>query len=298
MPGLLFCPAVDPPARSPRSVPTTPAALATLRRGGYSAREPIAPPLTAGSAAVPDAPPKPAPKPASKSDNEKPIYLVSYPKIVLLYPTFLGAIAAGLIELFLAKDSLVAQSLGWGFLWLFALNIVVLSFDFPRTTSLTLFFLVMAAGLGVVLAATNYPELMPNVYAFFKEIKPSANSTFYFLFAAILGLLYLFVLVLIRFDYWEVRPNELLHHHGFLSSLERFSAPSLRITKEIDDVFEYLLMGSGRLVLHPSNEPRAFVLDNVPFIAAKEARITKMLGALQVQLREDNLPPRSDGSMG
>jgi hypothetical protein len=228
---------------------------------------------------VPDAPSKPAAKSAPKTDNEKPIYLVSYPKIVLLYPTFLAAILAGLIELFLGQHDMTKHSLAWGFLWLFGLNIVVLSFDFPRTTSLTLFFLVMAAGLGVVLGATNFPTMLPAVTAFFSQIKPQANSTFYFLFATIIGLIYLFVLGLVRFDYWEVRPNELLHHHGFLSSLERFSAPSLRITKEIDDVFEYMLLGSGRLVLHPSNEPRAFVLDNVPFIASKEARITKMLAA-------------------
>lgn len=232
------------------------------------------------------------PQSDAKEASER-IYLVSYPKIVLLYPTFVAAIVAGCIELFV-KEGVVAQSLGLGFLWMFALNIVVLSFDFPRTTSLTLFFLLMAAGLGVVLGASNYPDLLPAVYNLVKEVKPFANSTFYFLFAGILGVMYVFVLIYVRFDYWEVRPNELLHHHGVLSSLERFSAPSLRITKEIDDVFEYLLLGSGRLVLHPSNEPRAFVLDNVPFITSKEARITKMLGALQVQLREDG--PRPAGA--
>jgi hypothetical protein len=107
-----------------------------------------------------------------------------------------------------------------------------------------------------------------------------------------LTVIYLAVLINVRFDYWEVRPNELLHHHGFLSNLERFSAPNLRITKEIDDVFEYMLLRSGRLILHPSNEPRAFVLDNVLFIDKKETRITKMLGALQVQLRDDSSRPR------
>ena len=102
-----------------------------------------------------------------------------------------------------------------------------------------------------------------------------------------LGLIYVGVFINIRFDYWEVRPNELLHHHGFLSSLERYSAPNLRISKEIDDVFEYMLLRCGRLILHPSNEPRAFVLDNVLGIDRKEAAITKMLGALQVQIRDE-----------
>ena len=84
-----------------------------------------------------------------------------------------------------------------------------------------------------------------------------------------------------------MRPNELLHHHGVLSNLERFPAPHLRIDKEINDVFEYLLLRSGRLILQPSEERRAIILDNVPFIERKEETITRMLGALQVQVRTD-----------
>ena len=99
--------------------------------------------------------------------------------------------------------------------------------------------------------------------------------------------LYIAMMINIRFDYWEVRPNELLHHHGVLSNLERYSAPNMRISKEIDDVFEYMLLRSGRLIIHPSNEPRAFVLETVLGIDKKELAITKMLGALQVQVRDD-----------
>ena len=39
-----------------------------------------------------------------------------------------------------------------------------------------------------------------------------------------------------------------------------------------------MLLGSGRLVLHPSDERRAIVLDNVFFVNQKEARLTKLLG--------------------
>jgi hypothetical protein len=41
------------------------------------------------------------------------------------------------------------------------------------------------------------------------------------------------------------------------------------------------------LILHPSNERKAIVLENVFFINKKEQQITKMLGALQVQIRTD-----------
>ncbi|MBI1346342.1 hypothetical protein GC163_08625 [bacterium] len=228
-------------------------------------------------------------KPKSKvDDRDKPIFLVSYPKIILLYPTFFAALLAGILTRFIAPESAIADSIGWSFLWLFAFNITVLSFDFPRTTSLTLFFLAMAGVLTLVLLAMNFPTMVPAFLEVVRQIHPEANSAFYFVIAVILGVIYIFVFIMVRFDYWEVRPNELLHHHGFLASLERYSSPNLRITKEIDDVFEYMLLGSGRLVLHPRSEPRAFVLDNVPFISSKEARITKMLGALQVSVREDS----------
>ena len=108
------------------------------------------------------------------------------------------------------------------------------------------------------------------------------------MFALIMICLYIGVAISARFDYWEVRPNELLHHHGVLSDLERFSAPNLRINKEINDVFEYLLLRSGRLIVHASSERKAIVLENVFFINRKETQITRMLGALQVQVREQS----------
>ena len=38
---------------------------------------------------------------------------------------------------------------------------------------------------------------------------------------------------------------------------------NLKFDKEIPDVFEYVLLGSGRLVLHVANERKSIVLDNV-----------------------------------
>lgn len=226
------------------------------------------------------------------------IYLVSYPKIVFLYPTFIFGVIAWLVMLLLGDTAFpdgprhrVAELITLFFLMMTAVNLVVISFDFPRTTSLTLFFGFVAAGMGAVLLYTNRPDLVGPLKQFFDALKPWANAQFYGLFTLFLSLLFLVVWIMARFDYWEVRPNELLHHHGFLSDLERFSAPNLRISKEINDVFEYMLLRSGRLILHPTSEPRAFVLDNVLNINRKEAQITKMLGALQVEFRTE--APRS-----
>lgn len=226
---------------------------------------------------------KPSDAPATK------IYLVSYPKVVFLYPTFLAAIVCGIYMAIAGKEAERADVhiLALVFLAIFAINLVVLSFDFPRTTSLTLFFFFAAVAMGLWLLFFYKPDLLGSVSRILGSLRPMANATFYFLVAAFLGLIFFGVFVSVKFDYWEVRPNELLHHHGILSDLERFSAPNLRIDKEINDVFEYLLLRAGRLILHPSNERRAIVLENVFFINYKEREITRMLGALQVQLRTD-----------
>jgi len=232
---------------------------------------------------------------AKSPSSEKGVILVSYPKIVFLYPAWFVSILAGLYLYFFGHESQperlqehlgVATMLGWIFLITLGLNLVVLAFDFPRSTSLLLFAIIACVILGFSLVVVYKPNLLPWVHGALRSLHPMANSTFYLLFAMVLGLIYLSVFLMSSFDYWEVRPNELLHHHGVLSDLERFSSPNLRIDKEINDIFEFVLLRSGRLILHPSQERRAIVLDNVFFINRKEEQITKMLGALQVQVRE------------
>jgi hypothetical protein len=227
-------------------------------------------------------------RPHTRDEVPARIFLVSYPKIIFLYPTFLMSLIAGIVLSFEGDpQSTTAFVLTSLFLGIFAMNLVVFSFDFPRTTSLTLFFFVAACVLGMFLTFQFRPEWAGILKSMFGSIHPFANSTFFHLFSIILGGIYLVVVFNLQFDYWEARPNELLHHHGLWSDLERFPAPNLRISKEINDVFEYLLLRSGRLVLTPSNEPRAIVLDNVLFIDRKERALTRMLSALQVQVRTD-----------
>jgi hypothetical protein len=227
---------------------------------------------------------------AAKGDNKskdypKHIYLVSYPKIVYLYPTWITSLIAG-IYMLVAQNELRSdtETLALVFLGVLALNMVVLSFDFPRTTSLTLFFFCVAVGVVTWAVFRFNPTFLPAFSEILSSLKPFCNSTFYFCFFTMMTLIYIGVLISVQFDYWEVRPNELLHHHGFLSDMDRFSAPHMRIEKEISDVFEYFLLRGGRLILHASKD-RPIVLDNVFFINTKEEKITKMLGALQVQVR-------------
>lgn len=227
---------------------------------------------------------------STSSSHPDPVFLVSYPKVVFLYPTVIAALFGAIYMLVMGNDATAEHATFPAriFLIVLTVNLVVVSFDFPRTTSLTWFFAAVALCVGLWTLFHLNAELAPWVSRQLGKITPHANASFYLIFA--LSILFLFVCVIVsrRFDYWEVRGNELLHHHGVLSDLERFSAPNLRIDKEINDVFEYLLLRSGRLILHPSQERRAIVLENVMFINQKEERITQMLGALQVRVRHDH----------
>ncbi|QDU36372.1 hypothetical protein Mal4_06570 [Maioricimonas rarisocia] len=216
------------------------------------------------------------------------VILRSYPKIVFLWPSFIVSLVAGIFMLFAgAAENAGTVVVSWTFLIVLSVNLVVLSFDFPRATSLTLFFVCVAVVLGAVLVIINFPDVLPAFTDLLKSIHPRANATFYLVFSTVMAIIFVGVAINARFDYWEVRPNELLHHHGVLSDLERYPSPHLRIEKEINDVFEYMLLGSGRLILHPSSERRAIVLENVFWISHKENLITRLLGALQVQVREN-----------
>ena len=284
--------------------------------------------------------PAPVAEPA-KSEPQPSIFLVSYPKIVFLYPTVVTSLlcsifmwvqggsgnpaeaqppasaaasapqdssrilAASVSAMGSAQDGLPAEKAEeksaaplavrtykhWCariFLVVLGLNLVVMSFEFPRTTSLTWFFAISTLAIGLWFLFTLYESLAPALLSGVLAIQPEANASFYMIFTIIMLALYVAVLASRRVDYWEVRGNELLHHHGFLSNLERLSAPNLRIDKEITDVFEYLLLRSGRLIIHCNDERRAIVLENVLGIDKKERQITQMLGALQVRVRTDN----------
>ena len=88
-----------------------------------------------------------SPEPAKPSMPDS-IYLVSYPKIVYLYPTWIASLVAGIYLLIQKNQNIPATSnVALIFLGILALNMVVLSFDFPRTTSLTLFFFCVAVGV-------------------------------------------------------------------------------------------------------------------------------------------------------
>ena len=174
------------------------------------------------------------------------------------------------------------------FLAMFAFNLLVMALDFPRF-SLVAVILAILFGLFFILWLGSYfhLDLLKPIHVIFSGIYAVANKGFYFMVFVTLMLVFAVIYITRWLDYWEILPNEILHHHGPLSDLERYPTMNLKFDKEIPDVLEWVLLGAGRLVLHVPNVSKALVLDNVLFISAKEKALKNVMSRLEVRVTTD-----------
>lgn len=175
---------------------------------------------------------------------------------------------------------------GMIFLVTLLLNLIIISVDFPRFTIIAIFLGSAVLILGFLYLNVHFDLLHPLSNAL-ESIYAVANASFYGWIATIILINFAVIWATRYLDYWVVMPNEILHHHGPFSDLERFPTFNLKFDKEIPDILEYLLLGSGRLVLHVANERRSIVLENVLWISSKEAELKKIMSRLDVRVSTD-----------
>jgi hypothetical protein len=176
--------------------------------------------------------------------------------------------------------------LGLIFLGVFFFNLLILAIDFPRFTIFALILLATTVTF-FLLWLGMFVRILDPLERLVEDVYVQANSSFYFLTALILLMVYGVVFLTRYLDYWEILPNEILHHHGPLSDLERYPTLNLKFDKEIPDVFEHMMFGAGRLVLHVSDERKAIVLDTVLHVSSKEDALKKLMSRLEVRVTTD-----------
>jgi hypothetical protein len=188
------------------------------------------------------------------------------------------------VERFKTPQNLMAML----FLGMFAFNLLVMALDFPRFSLVAVILAIFFALFFILWLGSYFQlDLLYPIHLIFSGIYATANKGFY-LMVFITLLLVFGVIWITRFlDYWEILPNEILHHHGPLSDLERYPTMNLKFDKEIPDVLEWVLLGAGRLVLHVPNVSKALVLDNVLFISAKEKALKSVMSRLEVRVTTD-----------
>lgn len=205
-----------------------------------------------------------------------------WPKVVFLYPTFVTATVFFLLSWLGVVGETV---LGNTFMLVLLMNLLVFSFDFSRIKSITIVVAVIAIVLAVLLIDTK-ADFTGWIGRVFGAIDIHCSTSFYAFLSAGLGFLLLLVFVNTRFNYYEVNAREILHHHGYLGDIQRWSTEGLEMNKEIYDVVEYLLLRSGRLIFQPATSKKAIVLDNVAGVNRIEKEVNDLLSVVAVRLNQ------------
>jgi hypothetical protein len=211
------------------------------------------------------------------------IILRPWPKVIFLYPSLMAAIVAGVWQLWLKDDNPARDTVGLVFFIVFCANLLVISFEYTRIKTVAIFFLALAVVFLLMFLGTKW-EVMAGLKEIIDNLNITASTSFYFAIAVYLAAIYVGVYINTRWNYWEIRHNELIHHTGFLGDIKRYPSPNLRMTKVINDVFEFLLLGSGRIVLYPASEREAIVLENVLAVNKAENSLKRLLSTLAVEI--------------
>ena len=204
-----------------------------------------------------------------------------WPKVIFLYPTFLVATVGFLLSMLDANPRILGNT----FMAVLCLNLLVFSFDFSRIKSITILISIVALVL-LVLWIDTKTEITGFLSRLLGSIDIHMNAGFYGFLSAFMGFLFVLVFVNSRFHFYEVNAREILHHHGYLGDITRWSTEGLEMNKEIYDMAEYLLLRSGRLIFLPQNAKKAIVIDNVAKVNRVEERVNDLLSVVAVRLNQ------------
>ncbi len=225
----------------------------------------------------------PNPTPAAPAADAKPggpsIVVRPMPKVVFFYMTWLASLVMGIIAAAAGPDKMPAH-LGTVWLCIFTFNLLVISFDFTEVVSIAVIFGLMALILGGL-----YFNFLGFIGDFFAHLDLRMNAGFYFSIFGVFSLMYIFVFIRSRFEYWEFRHNEVLHRAGIFGEIKRYSTEDLRWFKEIPDVLERILLKSGRMVLTTPRETHPIVIEHVLGIEGADERIAELLGTKRVTFK-------------
>lgn len=218
--------------------------------------------------------PEVTPAPTSPAES---VIIRPWPKVVFLYPTFIAAA----IFFLLSTVGFNERWLGNSFMVVWLLNLLVFAFDFSRIWSI-----VMIIGTALVVVLALWLDLTGFVGKIAHTMTIECNAQFYGWFSGGMGLLLMIVFVNSRFHYYEVNAREILHHHGYLGDVTRWSTEGLEMNKEIYDVAEYVLLRSGRLIFSPMTSKKSIVVDNVANVNKAEKAINDLLSHVAVRINQ------------
>jgi len=232
-----------------------------------------------------DSPESEKPEPSIPELQE--VTIRSYPKTVLFYPmTIMSLVIGSLIfgfQFFIPEPFYSRMVTLLTFVWLviFFFNLLLVTFDFGKNFIVAIILIIVIGVLAVALYASSTGSL-----PFFDPsnlgLVINANSMLAFI---IIFCLVIFIAWLrTRIYYVKIFHNEIVFKHGILGDVERYGTSNVMFYKEIPDIFEYLLLRSGRLTFTIPGRKTTIVMDNVPNINGVEKKVLTLLRRIEVDI--------------
>ncbi|MBX3474025.1 MAG: hypothetical protein KF754_06545 [Planctomycetes bacterium] len=215
------------------------------------------------------------------------IVIHPFPKIVLMWPVMLLSLVFFFLGGGVTEAPVVSPSaLGVAWVVVFFFNMLVQTFDFGRNNFIATLACVALLFVGLwVWDLQTEAEIYGSIFRFFDQYELDLHHNFYAMMAAMFAVLFLMAFTTTRFNYWVLSPNQLTHKHGVLGDERHYATINMAVEKEIPDVFEFLLFGSGRLIFKPgvgADAHKSLVVDNVFRVNHVETKVREFMRFIKV----------------
>lgn len=189
------------------------------------------------------------------------------PKVVFFYLTWLASLACATLD-----GLFPSEVLGLAWMAIFIFNLTTIAFDFTADR-----FFMLLAGLCAVGYGFYHYSLSQPVEDFLRAANPVMNQGFYWVMFALFSVVYACVWLQTRVNYWEFRPNEVIHRTGVFSRAKRYRPELIKWDKMVPDILERILLGTGTMVLSTTQEDKPVILEHVVGIGSIDDRIARVL---------------------
>lgn len=234
-----------------------------------------------------DAPDNSTTAAAPRRQMPEPVILRSWPKIVMMIPTLIAALICGILSAIYQEPPADAGFMGRHYFGLFfllvlAINLTFLLYDLNLRGFVIITLSVIALVLGLFLLNQQFEGKVWSAIGRALSLRVWANAAFYFTLSMILFFNLAIAWIITRFNYWKVENNEIIIHHGFMQEQERHPTAQARFKMVIEDIVEYGLMGSGKLVFYFGDNDSEHELTTIIRVHRKARQLDELLGRVAV----------------
>lgn len=212
--------------------------------------------------------------PGTPTKNINEVILRTYPKVIFFWPMALVSLILWLLQMLYPTPLPL-----FGNIWLivFFVNMFIVAFDFSSSKFFVLIMLVVVVVLLLIFLVPGLFTAIPG-----GSFNPGLTAEFYLVMTIMMAFILGMVVLSSRFDYWKIERNEIYHKKGIFSSAERMPTKSLRILKEIPDVFEFFILRAGSITLMPGHGD-VIHLNTVLNINKKQNQIDFLLSHVSIE---------------